>query len=254
MTAEHSGIDALMAALTDEPLPADADAATRAEHHAATADLAVLREQLGIIGHALSDPSAPAPAARPVPEPAPRPARPLRPTRRRMFRVALGSLAVAAAASMVAGLGWLVTQSGMSGDADNGGDSSAAAKGQADMESGGTLFGSPRYLACAYLVAEGQVTAAGPAGNDPELVRVEVKATEVYVPEPAYAKSVKGKPLTYVIDKNTAPGLRTGDEVLIGVPEKGASPDMWLVGEKEIAPERDRINRSLSGAADLKCS
>ncbi|GLW45604.1 hypothetical protein Stsp02_12660 [Streptomyces sp. NBRC 14336] len=253
MTAEHSGIDALMAAITDEPLPADADAATRAEHRAATADLAVLREQLGIIGHALSDPSAP--AARPVPEPAPRPARPVRPTRRRMFRVALGSLAVAAAASVVTGLGWLVSQSGMNGAADDsGGNASEAAKGQADSD-GGTFFSSPRYLACAYLVAEGTVTAAAPAGNDPELVRVKVTATEVYVPAaPAAAKSVKDDPLTYVIDKNTAPGLRTGDEVMIGVPEKGAPPDMWIVGEKAIAPERDRINRALSDAADLGCS
>ncbi len=55
---EHDGVDALMAAITDEPLPdaARADAGFMAEHATATAEVALLREQLGIIGQALSAP------------------------------------------------------------------------------------------------------------------------------------------------------------------------------------------------------
>ncbi|MEV5358713.1 hypothetical protein AB0L15_37690, partial [Streptomyces sp. NPDC052693] len=47
--------DPLMAAITGEPLPQDADAAARAEHRAARADVALLREQLGLVGDALAD-------------------------------------------------------------------------------------------------------------------------------------------------------------------------------------------------------
>lgn len=65
MTAENQGrgADALMAAITGEPLSdeARADAAFMAEHDSAAADLALLREQLGIIGHALAEPAPPAP-------------------------------------------------------------------------------------------------------------------------------------------------------------------------------------------------
>lgn len=73
MAAEYDGVDALMAAITDEPLPrgADTDAGFMAEHRAAKAEVALLREQLGIIGEALSAP--PRPRRNPCP---PGPARP----------------------------------------------------------------------------------------------------------------------------------------------------------------------------------
>ncbi|MGV9645982.1 hypothetical protein ACWDSB_32805, partial [Streptomyces sp. NPDC003514] len=74
MSAEHDGADALMTAITGDPLPPGAreDAAFLAEHRAAEADLAVLREQLGVIGRALAEPPPAAPA------PAPAPVRPVR--------------------------------------------------------------------------------------------------------------------------------------------------------------------------------
>lgn len=73
MTAEHDGhegregrdeqggddgMDALLAVLADEPLSdeARADAAFMAAHRSAQADVALLREQLGIIGDALAEP------------------------------------------------------------------------------------------------------------------------------------------------------------------------------------------------------
>ncbi|MGW0601496.1 hypothetical protein ACWD11_30800 [Streptomyces sp. NPDC002776] len=243
MTAEHDGVDALMAALTGEPLPEDADAAYRAEHRAATADITALREQLDLIGRTLGgEPPKPAPAPVPV-----------RPVRRRAFRFAVGSLAVAAAATVLTGLGWLVVQ------ADPGANSADSASGSAKEAqqdtAEGVLFGSPRYLACAYLVAEGEVGSAEPVpATDPRLIRVSVELTRVYQPEkPEKPGPEKGDDLSWVIEENTAPGLRAGDHVLFGVPEKGAPPDMWVIGGTEVARERDRINGSLPEARDLDC-
>ncbi|MBD0837705.1 hypothetical protein [Streptomyces sp. TRM68416] len=245
MTAEHNGLDALMAAITDEPLPEEADAAFLAEHRSATADLAVLREQLEIIGHALGGDD-------PRTAPAPAPVRPVRPVRRRRtFRLAVGSLAAAAAAAVMAGFGWLVVQSGTGDGDDNGAAASAADEAQKEAAAGDAYFGSPRYLACAYLVAEGEVRSAKPSAADPELVRVSLDLTHVYKPEEPAPKN--GDDLTYVIDRNTAPGLRPGDHVLFGVPDKGGPPDVWIVGEKEIAPERERINGSLPESRGLTC-
>ncbi|KUN83461.1 hypothetical protein AQJ66_18835 [Streptomyces bungoensis] len=55
-SGQHGGMDALMAAITGEPLPQDArrDPAFLAEHHAAEADVAVLREQLNWLAEALT--------------------------------------------------------------------------------------------------------------------------------------------------------------------------------------------------------
>ncbi|MCL7429433.1 hypothetical protein [Streptomyces sp. YS415] len=240
MTAEHDGVDALMAALTDEPLPEEADAAYLAEHRAATADITALREQLDIIGRALGGET---------PKPAPAPV-PLRPVRRRAFRLAAGTLAAAAAATVMVGLGWLVVQADPgASSADSG--ASAAKEAQQDT-SEGVLFGSPRYLACAYLVAEGEVRSAEPAAaGGPELIRVTVELTRVH--KPGKPGPERGDDLAYVIDENTAPGLRAGDHVLFGVPEKGAPPDMWVVGETEVARERDRIDDALPESRSLDC-
>ena len=57
--AEYDGMDALMAAILDEPLPAGAaqDPALAAAHRAAVADIGVLRERLALIGDALAGPA-----------------------------------------------------------------------------------------------------------------------------------------------------------------------------------------------------
>ncbi|NEB07765.1 hypothetical protein G3I32_02515, partial [Streptomyces coelicoflavus] len=70
------GYDALMAAITGEPLPPDAGPDTRGEYRSATADVALLREQLNLLGDALGDAEPqdrPAPAPAPVAAPAPAP-------------------------------------------------------------------------------------------------------------------------------------------------------------------------------------
>lgn len=55
--AEYEGVDALLAAITDEPLPEGAheDAEFMAEHRSAAADLALLRKQLALIGDTLAE-------------------------------------------------------------------------------------------------------------------------------------------------------------------------------------------------------
>ncbi|MCT7353128.1 hypothetical protein N4P33_13225, partial [Streptomyces sp. 15-116A] len=56
---EYDGMDALMAAILDEPLPAEAerDPAFMTAHGEAAADIALLREQLTLIGDALAGPA-----------------------------------------------------------------------------------------------------------------------------------------------------------------------------------------------------
>ncbi|MEU9173205.1 hypothetical protein AB0D34_36495 [Streptomyces sp. NPDC048420] len=231
MTAEHDGLDALMAAITDEPLPksAAADPAFRAEHRAARADVALLREQLRIIGENLTEVP---PAAKPVP---------LRPTRtRRHARTfAFGTLAVAAVASTVTGLGWLLGHSG----ADN---LTSADSGASKAESG-VRFGSPAYLACATTVAEGEVTVVKELPATGEL--------QVTVQVSRYFKQTRdlGR-LTYVIGEYDLPEpLTTGTHVLFGVSEGSPSPDHWAVGEKEVARERAWVTASLPESRTLSC-
>lgn len=248
MTAENEGrtrADALMAAITDEPLTdeARADDAFMTEHRSAAADVALLREQLGLIGHALAEPPPPAPEPRPAP--APVRVRQPSPARRRMFAVAFGGLAVAAAASLLAGMGWLLTQT--SGDASDAGAGVAADK-QAS-EAAGTAFGSPRYLACSRLVAEGEATSVERLPGTTS-IRVTLHMTRYYKPD----EPDKGEQeLTFVVDENLVPGLRTGDPVLIGIRQGARRPDFWSVGEQNIAPERARITASLAETGKLTC-
>ncbi|MDO0933165.1 hypothetical protein QQY66_16235 [Streptomyces sp. DG2A-72] len=245
MTAEHNGTDALMAALTDEPLTdeARADAAFMTEHESALADLELLREQLGAIGDAL--------AAEPAKKKAEKPAPAVRQRGRRTLRFALGGLAVACAASLFAGMGWLVVQAG-SGTDDSGSGTVAEASasdssGKAESDSSGkaeSLSKSrARYLACAHLVVEGTVTAVVPVPGTAQ-ERVTLDVTRSYKP-------AKGEDeVVFVMDEDI---LNKGDHALIGLPRNAASPDMWAVGRKDIARERAWITRALPESRTLTC-
>ncbi|PZH02124.1 hypothetical protein C1I97_21925 [Streptomyces sp. NTH33] len=248
MTAERDGADALMAAITGEPLPdeARADAAFLAGHRAAEADVALLRQQLGVIGDALAGDTRP----RRKPVPAAR-------NRRRVRTAALGALAAAAAATVLSGTAWLVTQSG--GVADSG--ASAASGTSADKESGakadssaGSPFASPGYLACARLVAEGEVTdverVPGAAGRE----RITLHVTRSYKPAKTAGE------ITFVLGESAGPkSLHKSDHVLVALPRHAASPDHAdhadhvVVGDAPIARERDRIARALPEARELGC-
>jgi hypothetical protein len=235
MSAGHDGphgIDALMAALTDDPLPESAadDPVFLAEHRSARADVAVLREQLRIIGETLTEPA-------PAPEPVPvRPSR----ARRRVRTFAFGTLAVAAVAGVVTGMGWLIGHNGSDSLGASSSDDSAASK----VDSG-VRFGSPDYLACATTVAEGEVTVIR---QFPGELQVTVHVTRSYKPATGPAD------LTYVIGEYDLPEpLTKGTRVLFGVTRGSASPDHWVVGDKEIARERAWIVASLPASRGLAC-
>ncbi|MET8113641.1 hypothetical protein [Streptomyces prasinus] len=265
--AEHEGAaldgDALMAAILGEPLPAAArrDPAFLAARDAAAADVAVLREQLGIIGDTLAREAEPGPApVRPLPAVAPPPGRtssfgrtPPPRRARRSLKVALGALAAAAAASVVLGTGWLVTQAGQGDTASSGAGAAAEDAADAKRQEADTGFGSAGYLACARLVVEGTVTKVEPvpgAGRD----RVTLETTRRHKPEPGRKGLGKDRgEVTFLAEAAGGPRLRVGDQVLIGLPREGSVPDAVIVGEEDIAPERERITAALPASRALTC-
>ncbi|MEU5362930.1 hypothetical protein ABZ354_05395 [Streptomyces sp. NPDC005925] len=233
------GVDPLMAVIGGEPLPpaARADAGLVAAHRAAAADVALLREQLGLLGDALADAAVDGEAT-PV-----RSSAPARARRRRPFAVALGGLAVACAAALLSGTAWLLTQSGSAGGA--GADDAAAGS----QEAGGVLFGSPRHLACARLVAEGTVTGTEPVpGTD--RTRITLHVTRAYKPRVA-AKDVD--PVVFLVRDGVLGPLHEGDHTLIGLPRQGDYPDALFTDEEEIATERAAILRFLPASRGLTC-
>ncbi|MFI5853613.1 hypothetical protein [Streptomyces parvulus] len=235
----HDGHDALMAAITGDPgPPPGADPDVRGAYLSASADVALLREQLGIIGRSLSEPP-PAPQAA-----AAAPARP----RRRPFALALGALAVACAGTLVAGLGWLVAQGG-SGASDNGADKGVASDEGAGSAASGIAFGSPRYLACARLVAEGTVTGAAPVPGTGRH-RITLDVTRAYKADGPGERD--GEPLTFELDDAVARPA-PGDRVLIGIPRYGDAPDTVITGSAAVAAERAVIKASLAESRTLTC-
>lgn len=242
MAAEQhpGGYDALMAAITGEPLPPDAGADARGEHRSATADVALLREQLHLLGDALGEP---------VVRERPTPAAP--PPRRRPFRLALGVLAAACAGVVVTGLGWLVVQSG-SGASQDAASGSAADKSAVRPSSpsagqeAAEVFGTPRYLACARLVAEGTVTAADPVPGAARH-RITLRVTRAYAPEES-----TGTATTFVLD-DTLARLAPGDRVLVGVLRDRPTADTVITGDRNIATARAWITASLPESRTLTC-
>ncbi|MGW1746479.1 hypothetical protein ACWCRD_12810 [Streptomyces sp. NPDC002092] len=240
MTAEHNSVDALMAAITGEEPPeeARADAGFAAEHRRATADVALLRRQLGFIGDALAE--EPRPERAPVPVRAPR-------DWRRARRFAFGSLAVAAVATVLSGLGWLVVQANSGVDAMSGGSADSASKAEGNARTG-SAFSSPGYLACTRLVAEGEVTAVQPVHGTAGQERITLDVTRSYKPEKSR------KEITLLIEDETLrKALHKGDHILVAVPAQSTVPDYVIVGEKSIAHERAGLTRALPESAHVTC-
>ncbi|MFJ6069407.1 hypothetical protein ACIQFU_00955 [Streptomyces sp. NPDC093065] len=237
------GHDALMAAITGEPLPPDAGPDAHGEYRSATADVALLREQLNLLGDALGDA---VPQDRPAPAPAPVPA-----PRRRPFRLALGVLAAACAGVVVTGLGWLVVQSG-SGATDDTASGSAADKsavrpeGPSAGREAALVFGTPRYLACARLVAEGTVTGAEPVPGAAQH-RITLRVTRAYAPGGS-----TGPTAAFALDDGLA-RLAPGDRVLVGVLGDRPIADTVITGDRNIGAARTRITASLPESGTLTC-
>ncbi|MFD9436854.1 hypothetical protein [Streptomyces sp. NPDC060002] len=261
----YDGMDALMAAVLDVPLSglseeARADTAYLAAHRSATADVALLREQLGVLADVLTEPvreRTQAPASAPAAVPgrtrasAPAPVRQLRPPRR-VRPLGLRLAGVAAAGALVLGGGWVVVQvgQGVAGSASGkSADSGAASDEKADASAGGgsSLLGDPGYLACARLVVEGDVTAVGRvAGTTRE--RVTVHVTHAYRPAAG-----SGPEVGFVLEEDMDPLLREGDHVLVALSKGSTTPDVWAVGEPDIAQEREALTRALPEAEGVTC-
>ncbi|MEU4656716.1 hypothetical protein AB0G32_22715 [Streptomyces sp. NPDC023723] len=245
MAAEHEAYegavpdDALLAAIMGEPLPPGS---------AEAADVALLRERMGVIGRVLSEPPGELPGERPSELPGELPGGPSGPPgrvpaavpRRRRHRrhVVLGALAVAGAGAFLSGLAWLVTQTGPAGSADAGADSAADSSGK----EAAAPFGSPRYLACARLVAEATVTGVEPVPGAGGL-RITARITRQYVPEKPSGE------VTFLTEET----LGVGDRVLFGLPAHGGHPDALFVGEAGIAAERARVTAALPASRTLAC-
>ncbi|WP_225102855.1 hypothetical protein [Streptomyces sp. CoH27] len=328
MTAEHEGVgeyggmDALMAAITGDPLPEEArqDPALLAEHREAEADLAVLKAQLGWLAEALTGetevrtgeaegteqgeaegtaereakgeaerdakgeasasmarpgrtrsvsrrPEGPAGSARPGrfsdrrPESLPGPTRPTHPTRlirpahsarpgrpsgrRRAVRIALGSLAGAAAFALVVGFGWMVTHS--PGSADSGARAASDAK-RAPVQ--GADSGRPAdpalELACSRLVVEGAVTQVEPEKGTARN-RVTLTVTHSYKPAHGPAE------VSFLLDGGARPAPRTGQHVLVTVRTSRQHASLWAVGDTRVAADRAWITEALPDSLHTAC-
>ncbi|MEW2618953.1 hypothetical protein [Streptomyces sp. NPDC048106] len=244
---EYGGPDALMAAITGEPLPEEArrDPAFLAEHRAAQADLAVLREGLGRLAEEL-DPPAPASPVRPV-----RAARAAGRARRRPLRAALTTLAVAASLSLVAGIGWLGAHpgGGVSADqaGDKGGDGAGDASGDGAGHGGKAVRPGARTgqeLACAGVVVEGTVAGVVPQGSGS---RVTVTVERSYKPARGPAE------VGFLLDGAANPAPRPGQHVLVEVGRGSREASRWTVGDAAVAADRARIEAALPGSRHLTC-
>ncbi|MCC9704192.1 hypothetical protein E4N62_02270 [Streptomyces sp. MNU76] len=279
----YAGMDALMAALLDEPLPEDAlrDAEYVASHEAAVADLALLREQLGLIGEALAAPDEdavtgvapgrvgaarpgdtagaetdPGPvsgtASAPTASVTPLPSRPSR--ARRALRITGGTLAAAAAASVVLAIGWGVMQTGDGASSTKARD--AGVSEQSSGDTGNTDYGDrgdasaslsrEGYVACARTIVEGTVTEVEPVpGAEQDRITVEVDH---------WIKPDKGEDrIVFPMSQDVDPRLKEGDHVLLGIPRDSAQPDIWTTKEAEIARERAWIEAALPDSKRIKC-
>ncbi|MET7738956.1 hypothetical protein [Streptomyces sp. NPDC005385] len=270
--ADYEGVDALLAAITDASLPQGArdDVVFMAEHRAAREDVDMLREQLIIIGDALTDPGdSPEPAgaaekarkarkagkaeeAEKSGKPAGsrtstatgrpgqgRPAgAPGRSRRRGAF--AVGALAAAAVASLVVGMGWLVAQGGAGANDRASADAKAA-------DTGGSLLSAPGYIACSRLIAEGTVARVSQEpGTGQDRITLDVYH---------YYKPAKGeKEVSFLMERNVDPRLHQGDEVLVGIPRDAAGPDIWTTGDEAIARERSWIVKALPESRGMECA
>ncbi|MEU4996385.1 hypothetical protein [Streptomyces sp. NPDC021622] len=245
------GYEALMLAVTGDPVPDDArdDPEFLAEHAAAVADVALLRERLTAAGDAL---------AAPGPAPAPGPAVAVRPAGVRRRRApALALAAATAAAALIGGLGWLAVDSGggiTQSDADS---AKGAAPGDGKAQDGTADDGKANdgaaedltdegYVACARLIVEGTVRRVE-AIPGAEQDRIVLDVSRYYKPDSGK------KRITFVMNVDVDPRLRPGDRTLIGIPRGGVSPDIWSTGDAAIAKERAWIERALPGAEGLSC-
>ncbi|WP_251093394.1 hypothetical protein [Streptomyces sp. Caat 7-52] len=172
----------------------------------------------------------------------PRPRRPGGP--RRALRIALGSLAGAAAFALALGFGWLVTQGGPAGD--NGGSVKRADAASAESGTDWRSADPERELACSRLVVEGTVTRVERQGEDASS-RVTLTVSRSYKPAEGPGEA------DFLLDPGTRPVPRPGQHVLAAVGRGERYASLWAVGDARVAAERARITDALPGSRNLPC-
>ncbi|MBQ0849022.1 hypothetical protein J8N05_12480 [Streptomyces sp. BH-SS-21] len=276
--AAYEGIDALLAALTDEPLPAGArdDPEFMAEHRSAVADVALLGEQLRIMGDTLADgptdtgptdtgatdtgatdPGRPGAGLKARPTRASAPLRPpgapkKAPGPRRLRRyagAAMGALVIAAGTALLGGLVWLGAQGGADSDAGSKSDTSAA-KSEGGGDGGGDTSAYPpeMRLACSRILAEGTVRSIASTGDGNVRVVLEVK--RYYRPEQSAADHPT---VTVTLPEEAREDLRTGTYTLVRVPLYPRDGPDYETG-RGVGDAREEILGALPGARGLECA
>lgn len=285
--AEYEGMDALMAALTDEPLPEDArnDAEFLAEHRSALADIALLGEQLRLMGDTLAaetpgteaastrtpgtetpaaedgrseaEPSpAPAPLRKPKPLRTPGPLRkprsvrapkPVRPAQPPWYRRYAGvALGTLVVGAGTALLGGMVWLGVQGGGAGGSSDSSAAKE---DSGAGDASLYSPEmHLACSKVLVEGTVQSITP--TDDGNVRVVLKVKRYYRPEQSVAEHPT---ITVTLLDSARADLEVGTYTLVRVPVFPQDRQDWETGSG-VADARKSIVDALPGARGMECA
>ncbi|WP_055611659.1 hypothetical protein [Streptomyces phaeochromogenes] len=286
--AEYEGMDALMAALTDEPLPEDArdDAEFLAEHRSALADIALLGEQLRLMGDTLAaetpgteaastrtpgtetpaaedgrseaEPSpAPAPLRKPKPLRTPRPLRkprsvrapkPVRPSQPPWYRRYAGvALGTLVVGAGTAMLGGMVWL-GMQGGVGDGGASDSSASKQDSGAGDSSLYSPEMHLACSKVLVEGTVQSITP--TDDGNVRVVLKVKRYYRPE----QSATDHPtITVTLLDSARADLKVGTYTLVRVPVFPQDRQDWETGWG-VGDARKGIVDALPGAQGMKCA
>ncbi|MEU8468634.1 hypothetical protein AB0F30_12070 [Streptomyces sp. NPDC029006] len=292
MTAEHEGadgareyggMDALMAAITGDPLPEEAhrDPAFRTGRRAAEADVALLRDRLhwlaealtgertnggAAAGSAVAGPAAAgeegarsagagAPAtgaARAAGDAEARPAgagdrrSPTRPPGRpgRRSRRVL-RVAVGSLAG-VAAFALVLGLGWLVTRAGGGADDSAADSVGKEARSGGRPADAERELACARLVVEGTVAKVRRLPDSPA-GRITLTVLRSY--KPAHGPAEVG----FLLDGGTRPAPRTGQHVLVRVGRGEEQASLWAVGDAQVAAARAWITDALPASRHLPC-
>ncbi|MCT9144914.1 hypothetical protein N4G67_38670, partial [Streptomyces violarus] len=145
------------------------------------------------------------------------------------------------------GMGWLVVQGGAgAGSGDDSAGSSAADSAARPQHGENAKSGHAGYLACARLVVEGTVAEVEPVpGTGQDRVTLDVKRSY---------KPAKGQErVVFPMGEDVDPRPRPGDHVLVGITGGQAQPDLWSVGEKEIARERAWITAALPESRTIPC-
>ena len=78
--------------------------------------------------------------------------------------------------------------------------------------------------------------------------RVTLRVTHAYRPAASTPQAA------FEMEHDMDPLLATGDHVLVALGRASATPDVWAVGEADIAPERTALARALPGTDALTCN